>query len=428
MSLGIAPDLRNTVGTYTKLPPAIVLGEGSVTLAAVLRLLHAAGIEAYSACLDRSFCSYSRWFRPLTNSWPGIKPATLADLLERVPFESAVLVPTSDAWLEAVAMLPEELRLRFPSSVPSFPKVESFTNKWCFAKLLRKVRVPHPQTYLLNSIEQMDSFPDAAFENTILKPLRSAQFSEVHGVKGFLVNSRSQALRAMEQSTFPMLLQEFIPGPPTTGYFIEGLIDRQGRTSALFARRRLRMYPSHLGNSTVAVSVPLREVSPALESLQQLLEATAYHGIFSAEFKRDERDGVFKLLEVNARAWWYVEAPARAGMNVCEMAYRDALGLQVDPVTSYASGDQTGILPNDLRAWRHLRRLGGESFWSWLFSWRDITSIPFHWDDPLPAIVFFWQELREFVTRKTRKPVYVPPLVPAHREGKSEASAVLAKF
>ena len=60
-------------------------------------------------------------------------------------------------------------------------------------------------------------------------------------------------------------------------------------------------------------------------------QAVSYRGIFSAEFKCDDRDGFFKILEVNARPWWYVEAAACAGMDVCSMAYHDALGPTVEP-------------------------------------------------------------------------------------------------
>jgi len=50
--------------------------------------------------------------------------------------------------------------------------------------------------------------------------------------------------------------------------------------------------------------------------------------VFSAEFKFDERDGLFKILEVNARPWWYVDFAARCGVDVCRMAYRDALATR----------------------------------------------------------------------------------------------------
>jgi D-aspartate ligase len=389
--------------TRQDMPPALAVGCG-VTLAAVLRLLHQADIPAYSVCTSSGdFSRYSRWYRPLPGLCSTPTPSELPQLLESLSIESAVLFPCSDDWLSATAELPERLARRFPSSVAALSDVETMVNKWRFAQLLRRERLPHPKTSLLVSHAQMASLPDEAFAGAILKPLSSAEFAATYGVKGFIVNNRVEALRAMQRVEFPIMLQEFIPGPPTAGYFVEGFINRDGCTCALFARRRLHMYPPRLGNTTLMVSVPLEEVAGAVASLQRLLQALAYRGIFSAEFKYDERDGFFKLLEINARPWWYVEAPARAGMDVCRMAYRDALHLPVEPLTGYVSGQYLGFLPNDFRAWRAQRHVGGRKFWSWLRSWRNVGSTPFHWDDPLPALAFAWRQLSNRVAHKKRR-------------------------
>jgi D-aspartate ligase len=111
---------------------------------------------------------------------------------------------------------------------------------------------------------------------------------------------------------------------------------------------------------------------------------------------------LFKILEINARPWWYVEASACVGMDVCRMAYHDALGLTVEPVTSYKAGQYLGILPVDFRAWHEERMQGGPGFLYWLRSWRRVKSTPFHWDDPLPALAFISQQLSDYV-RTTHK-------------------------
>ena len=117
-------------------------------------------------------------------------------------------------------------------------------------------------------------------------------------------------------SRFEAVFQEYVAGPMDAHYFIDGFVDRLGEVKAFFARRRLLMYPVDFGNSTLMVSVPLGEVAPALESLRVLFSDLGYRGIFNAEFKRDERDGLFKLLEVNVRPWWFVEC-GKAGSFDC---------------------------------------------------------------------------------------------------------------
>ena len=382
--------------TGVRLPPIIAIG-GGVTLAAVLHLLHRAQIAAYAVCPHGDFAGQSRWYRPPPGWVPGLPPGDLPRLLTNLHLESAVLLPCSDDWLAAAANLPQDLARRFPSSLASRPVLEALVDKWRFAQILQRESIPHPRTRLLTSMKQVNSMPNEDFQGQLLKPLCSVCFSSKYGVKGFLVDSRAAVLHAMKRLSFPIMLQEFIPGPSTAHYFLDGFIDRQGRTCALFARRRLRMNPPKLGNSTFMLSVPVEEVAGAVAPLQSLLEAISYQGIFSAEFKYDERDGFFKILEINARPWWYVEFAARAGMDVCSMAYQDALEFTVEPVTTYQAGLYFGILPGDFCAWRKQRKHGGPGFWSWLRSWQSANSTPFHWDDPLPAVVFLGWQLSDYV-------------------------------
>lgn len=372
---------------------------GGVTLTAVLRLLHRAGIRTFAVSPEGDFSRYSRWHRVLPGS-EHLKPGDLHGWLKNLDLDAAVLLPSADDWLRATAALPPETARRFPSSVASASVIETLVDKWKFARLLEKERLPHPRTRLLNSLEEMESLPESAFEGSILKPLSSVAFSVQYGVKGFMIPSREAARQAMQQVPFPIMLQEFIPGPPTAGYFVEGFIDRHGRTCALFARRRLRMYPLPLGNSTFMESVPLDEVAGAVAPLQYLLEAVSYRGVFSAEFKYDERDGFFKLLEINARPWWYIEVPARAGIDICRMAYRDALEQDVEPVLTYEAGARFGYPFGDLRAWRELQKTGEASLLSWLGSWRNARVTPFAWSDPMPALSFARQQISEFFRQR----------------------------
>jgi predicted ATP-grasp superfamily ATP-dependent carboligase len=189
----------------------------------------------------------------------------------------------------------------------------------------------------------------------------------------------------MRENEFPILLQEFIPGPPTATYFLDGFRDQHGTTCGMLARQRLRMFPADLGNSTLFITVPRTEVKAAEQSLRDLLEWVAYRGVFSAEFKYDHRDGQFKLLEINARPWWYVEFAAHCGMDVCAMAYHDALDLPVEPTMEYEVGRSCVYLVNDLRALWGQKHPG---LWSWMRSWLSAEGTPFHWNDPGPALAF----------------------------------------
>lgn len=155
------------------------------------------------------------------------------------------------------------------------------------------------------------------------------------------------------------------------------------------------MYPQKLGNSTLIESVPLRELSKAIFPLEYLLERISYRGVFSAEFKFDERDRAFKVIEINARPWWYVEFASRCGVDVCTMAYQDALGLPVSAIDRYEVGCRSVFAVNDLRAWRE--QPGNQRLWPFQKTWFGCDSAPFHSNDPVPALHYLRQTMAAFL-------------------------------
>jgi predicted ATP-grasp superfamily ATP-dependent carboligase len=275
-------------------------------------------------------------------------------------------------------------------------------DKWKFSQLLRSLRIPHPQTRILSSPTEFDEI--TGVEGAILKPLSSVEFAVKYGVKGYIAESREQSRLLLRGLEFPILVQEFVPGPPEAGYFLEGFRDRKGEIKGLFARRRLRMFPPMLGNSTFVESVPLEELKSAALSLEYLLDQTQYRGIFSAEFKLDSRDQTFKLIEINARPWWYVEFAANCGVDVCSMAYRDALDLPMETVTRYDVGRTCIFAPGDFRSLWETPPNEHSVWWSRLRSWWNADGLAFHWNDPGPALSFLRQGLADYLRTRFRKP------------------------
>lgn len=366
--------------------PVLAFG-GGLTLLGVLRVFGRAGVPTYALCSPSDFAARSRWYRPLpVDSSASCTPANLPALLQSLPMEAGVLIPCSDDWLQAVVNLPDSLATRFRFSLPGAQVVQMMVNKWKFAELAERAGVPHPRTVLVQSANELGGMAEQHFESAIFKPLSSIEFASRHGVKGYLVHNRTQALAIAPKLEYPIMLQEYIPGPPTESYFIDGFVNRAGRITACFARRRLRMYPHDLGNSSLTASVSLSDLGQAPAILERLFATVPYRGIFSAEFKHDHRDGLFKILEINARPWWYVEFACRCGVNVCDMAYRDALEMHVEPACTYQVGRTCLFLDHDICACRDARKKGGLSLYSWVRSWARSDGALFAWDDPGPAL------------------------------------------
>lgn len=364
----------------------LVLGSG-ITLLGVLRTLSEVDADVITPPDADRVTRRSRWYRAAPRALSGMKPDTLARLLEILPV-ATVLMPCTDLWARTVAALPAEVRARYPASVAPAETLNLLVDKARFGGALDRLGLPHPATRPLKSVEDLDVVSDATLENSFLKPVHSQQFFARFGVKAFRIAGRSDAqdrLRECIGAGFQVLLQEYIQGPPTNHYFIDGFVDRDGVVRALFARRRLRMSPPDFGNSTMQISVPVSDTGDATATLRTLLADIDYRGIFSAEFKCDPRDGVFNLIEVNARPWWYVEFAARCGVNVCEMAVRDALGDPIKTISEYAVGRRCVFPYYDLQAVRMEMSAGRLGLVEWARSWVGPYQPVFRWSDPLPA-------------------------------------------
>jgi predicted ATP-grasp superfamily ATP-dependent carboligase len=181
------------------------------------------------------------------------------------------------------------------------------------AALAEELGVPVPRTYA--DRESVDSFPVVA---------KRAWGS---GVVRY-VNSPAE----LSASTFAdSLVQEYVPG---AGYGFFALFD-QGEERAVFMHRRIREFPVTGGASTAAVSV----YDPLLEELGlRMLRGLRWHGVAMVEFKRDSRDGRYKLVEVNPKFWGSLDLAVEAGVEFPWLAVQLALGRPLPTQDGYPTG------------------------------------------------------------------------------------------
>jgi predicted ATP-grasp superfamily ATP-dependent carboligase len=334
--------------------------------------------------------AWSRWYRALpTARQTGHSPRDLSALLAEVRLARLVVVPCADRWVRAAVECPEVGTERFPASLPPPDTAATLLDKGRLAGFLETLAVPHPRTFLVQRPEDVVGPVAILGDGAFIKPCDSHGFQRRFDVKGFRAPNAAEAntlAREAASAGLQVLVQEYIPGPPTCHHFVDGFVDRYGVVRGLFARRRWRMHPPDFGNSTAMISIDLNEVAPAVDDLRRVLAAGRYRGVFSAEFKRDPRDGAFKLLEVNVRPWWFVDFASRAGIDVCEMAYRDALGLPVETASSYRVGLRCVYPFDDRLACRDLVKKGQLSRAAWLFSWIGAHQPVFSFSDPWPAV------------------------------------------
>jgi predicted ATP-grasp superfamily ATP-dependent carboligase len=111
-----------------------------------------------------------------------------------------------------------------------------------------------------------------------------------------------------------------------TAFAVKGII------KTYWIGQKLREHPLRFGTATLAESISDPGV---LIYGSQLLKALNYTGICEIEFLKDERDQQYKLIEMNARSWLWVDLAKECGVNYAKIAYDYSQSRLIDFPTNY---------------------------------------------------------------------------------------------
>jgi predicted ATP-grasp superfamily ATP-dependent carboligase len=180
-----------------------------------------------------------------------------------------------------------------------------------------------------------------------------------------------------------IIIQELVPGGGETQFSYAALcID--GRPLASITARRTRQYPMDFGRaSTYVETIEQPEVE---EPARRLLAAMRYTGLIEVEFKRDPRDGCYKLLDVNPRVWGWHTLGRRAGVDFPYLLWQLIHG-EPAPEACARVGVRWVRMATDVPAVASEMRQGRLSPRAYLGSLRGPLEFAiFSKDDPLPAL------------------------------------------
>ena len=351
--------------------PAVVVGGGVSGLAAI-RALGRAGVPVY--CVDdrKNEAMYSSYCKkslvaPNISEDENLLRNTLLKI--RPLASGAVLFPVSDSMAIHLSNLRNELE-NYILTVSKKDILETLINKKRFYETLTKQEVPHPITIYVEDYETAMKISKRITYPVYIRPSLSQQFSKIFQIKGFVAKSEEELLRYFKltkDANLEVMIQEIILGPPTHHIFIDGYMDSETNPKAFFARQRLRMWPLAFGNSTLCKSIAIKQVISQKEMVSRYLKSVNYSGIFSAEFKKDQRDGIFKLLEINSRtSAWFSALSAKCGVNIMLIAYLNAIGKDTEYTDKYESDVKWLEIETEIKAVAGMISNGDLTITSWL--------------------------------------------------------------
>lgn len=315
------------------LPGAVVVGGDHPGLG-VVRSLGRKGIPVYVVDDQPCISKFSRYAQRVIRV-PDIldQRNTVEAVLEigrRFDLKGWVLIPTRDETVAAFSRYRDELAAIYRVSSGPWESLQWAWDKAKTYQLAESLGIPCPRTFNLKSKDELEAIN--AHLPLALKPAVKENFFYATGAKAWRANTSEElrdfydkAVRQIDPKE--ILIQEIIPGEGNEQYSYCAFY-KNGKPHSTLTARRIRQHPREFGRAATYVETV---DSPEIERLsERFLEAIRYNGLVEIEFKRDYRDGQYKLLDVNARAWGFHAIGAACGVDFPYLLYADQLNLPVE--------------------------------------------------------------------------------------------------
>ena len=311
----------------------------------------------------------------------------LLELAAKHNLKGWALFATDDYSVALLAHHHDLLAARFRLAVPPWNVLGWVCDKRLMHQLADRVAVDQPWTRCPRNREDMAQI--ACPFPVILKPAMRLELNRFTAAKAWRVTDRQSLLARYDEACTLVapdliLLQEVIPGGGESQFSFAALC-QDGYPLAWVVARRARQIPAEFGRFSTYVETV--DEGGVVEPAARMLSAIGFTGLVEVEFKRDARDGRYKLLDINPRVWGWHTLCSRAGVDFPYLLWRLMQGEPVSEVRGRAgvrwvrmSTDLPAaileVLRGRLTLGAYVRSLGGP-----------LESAVFASDDPLPGLL-----------------------------------------
>ena len=247
--------------------------------------------------------------------------------------------------------------------------------------------LPTVKTGFPESIEDVNKFSREAIFPVIMKATDWSNFEKRPPNLLTLLKSSEELIREYKQISTQVecpnvILQEYIHGQGSQEWIFHGYFDAQSRCLLSFTGKKLRQVPIFGG----VTSLGMCSNNEQLKSMSiNFLRAIRYSGIVDIDYIYDDRDGLYKVLDVNPRigANFRIFVGAN-GLDVARAMYLD-LTAQPLPQDYQIEGRKWIVEDRDMLSSYAGYRQGALGLRDWVKSLRGVKEGAwFALDDPLP--------------------------------------------
>ncbi len=301
--------------------PAAVVDVGWVNGLAAIRSLGRAGIRVLAVDHRSSALGFrSRYAEPFVSPDPHADEAKFVGYLRALG--EAVVFPTHDEALNVISRHLGDLTLLAP--FPEWNVLERVQSKRAQLEHAEAAGVDIPRTFFPGSAPEARAAAEELGFPVLVKPEHPIGFKQRFRRQAFRCDTPLEVEDAYAKAAeFAPMVQELVPGGDDTLYTIGSYLRPDGKPLGIFSGRKLRQTPRGIGTCRVGEAVWVPEIVDAALSL---LREFGYFGLSQVEFKRDARDGRFRLMEINPRLWQWHGLATACGVDLPRIAYADLTG------------------------------------------------------------------------------------------------------
>ncbi len=253
-------------------------------------------------------------------------------------------------------------------------------NKKKTFEFAEKLGIPIPKTIYIEDKNDLSTILEKMNYPCVIKKTNFYEGGVIYcNNKSELKENLNRLINKMRPGASYPIIQEYIEGPGTGFY---GIFNN-GKCINFFMHERIREYPITGGASTFAKSI----YSDTLKNLGiKLLERLGWNGVAMVEFKKDIKDGSYKLIEINPKFWGSLELSYKAGINFPYLNYLIALDEAQDfPLYTYKNDIYfRWILPDDM-LWKKFASSDQKKYFKKMQIKNKIYN-NLHWEDPLTVV------------------------------------------
>jgi len=217
-----------------------------------------------------------------------------------------LVLPTNDLHVEILSKNKNLLGEYFKIGIDEWDRTICSYNKKITYTIAKKINIPIPETFFPNNIDEVIkleiNFP------CIIKPAIMHTFYHSMKKKVLICKNRSELIKnyLLAAKAIPkdeIMVQEIIQGSSDNQFSACFFFKNKKPYVSLLAARN-RQHPLDFGNATT-FAFTIKE-SIIYDYAIKLLSEINFNGICEVEFKKDDRDNKYKLLEINPRTWkWH---------------------------------------------------------------------------------------------------------------------------